>query len=84
MLRSDFFFCNLKMLLMLRSELLLVTSNIGMCIPSRRFSTERSHVLTALQGILTVMDLRNFIDVLETPTRVANSNEMFENGSFQS
>ena len=46
------------------------------------FSTERSHCLTALQGILTVMYLRNFIDVLETPTRVANSNEMFENGSF--
>ena len=48
------------------------------------FSTVRSHVLTALQGFLTVMYLRNFIDVLETPTRVANSNEMFENGSFQS
>jgi hypothetical protein len=48
------------------------------------FSTERSQFLTALQGILTVMYLRNFIDVLETPTRVANSNEMFENGSFQS
>ena len=48
------------------------------------FSAERSHILTALQGILTVMYLRNVIDVLETPTRVANSNEMFENGSFQS
>ena len=48
------------------------------------FSTERSHFLTALQGILTVMYLRNFIDVLETPTRVPNSNEMFENGSLQS
>ena len=47
------------------------------------FSTERSHFLTALQGILTVMYFRSFIDVLETPTRVANSNEMFENGSFQ-
>ena len=47
------------------------------------FSTERNHFLTALQGILTVMYLRNFIDVLETPTRVANSNDMFENGSFQ-
>ena len=48
------------------------------------FSTERSHFLTALQGILTVMYLNKFIDVLETPTRVANLNEMFENGSFQS
>ena len=46
--------------------------------------TERSHFLTALQGFFTVMYLRKFIDVIETPTRVANSNEMFENGSFQS
>jgi hypothetical protein len=47
------------------------------------FSTE-NHFLTTLQGFLTVQYLRNFIDVLETPARVANSNEMFENGSFQS
>lgn len=48
------------------------------------FNRKRSHVLTALQRNFVCMDLRNFIDVLETPTRVANSNEMFENGSFQS
>ena len=62
-------------------RLQLAQSNLMTCAVF--FSTERNHFLTALQGILTVMYLRNSIDVLETPTRVANSNGMFENGSFQ-
>ena len=46
--------------------------------------SRKNHLLTASQGILTVTYLNNFIDGFGTPTRLANSNEMFENNSFQS
>jgi hypothetical protein len=52
--------------------------------------SRKNQLLTALQGILTVTYLSNFIDGLEAPTRLTNSNEMFkknemfENCSFQS